>query len=410
MGMRQELFARRKDTTEVPVEIELSYVDTQAGLLVMAFIVDITERKERERQLLYHASLQENVTDAVIATDLDFRIKSWNRAAEAIYGWKKEEVIGRPLNTILETKYANDAAENRVIQEFLEHGYWTDEVIQYHRTGSVINLLSSVVLFKDEEDRPVGIVAVNHDITNRKKAEQVVHQALVKEKELSELKTRFISMASHEFRTPLASILALTETLMAYRHKLSEEQIDQRFGKIKEQVDYLKDIMGDVLLLGRMQTRRVEFNPGLVDLHALCRSVLEEFQTHPAVPHQLVYVPQGLVRDVSVDKKLMRHVINNLVGNAIKYSPQNKAIIVTLTITETALMLEVRDEGIGIPDVDLKHLFEPFHRATNVGTISGTGLGLVITKEAVDFHNGTITVASEVNVGTTFTVTIPLSP
>ena len=409
MGIGVDLFARRKDGSQVSVEIELSYVETRAGLLVMAFVVDITERKERERQLRYHASLQENVTDAVIATDLNFHVQSWNRAAERLYGWHKEDVLGRRVDEILGTQFTSDEDAKAVEQDFLKRGYWTNEVTQYHRDGTPISILSSVVLFKDEQQRPLGVVAVNHDITNRKQVEQALHQALAHEKELSELKSRFVSMASHEFRTPLASILALTETLSAYRHKLSDEQIDLRFDKIKEQVDYLKDIMEDVLLLGRMQAKHIEFIPVLLDVQALCQDVIDEFKSHPNRSHKIIYTSDCTSQEVRLDKKLIRRVINNLVTNAIKYSPQNETVKVTLKITDDHLLLQVQDEGIGIPEADLKHLFQPFHRATNVGTISGTGLGLVITKEAVEMHGGTITAVSQLDMGTTFTVNIPLN-
>ena len=216
-------------------------------------------------------------------------------------------------------------------------------------------------------------------------------------------------MASHEFRTPLATILALTETLSAYRHKLPDDQIEQRFDKIKDQIAHLKDIMEDVLLLARLQARRMEFNPVLLDLDSLCRSVLDEFQSQPDIAKRLTYTCDTELKTVRLDKKLMRQMINNLVSNAVKYSTNNP-IRVSLRYQDYALLLTVEDEGIGIPEGDLKHLFEPFHRAANVGTISGTGLGLVIAKESVELHGGTIAVESEEGVGTTFTVRIPVAP
>ncbi len=408
MGETLEMFAKRKDGSQFPIEVELSYVDTQAGLLVITFIADVTERKERERQLRYHASLQENVTDAVIATDLSFRIQSWNRAAEHIYGWTQEEALGKHVTELLKTQMPSGLLPDRVENDFLEAGHWSDEVKQHHRDGSLIYILSSVVLFRDDNHRPIGVVAVNHDITNRKKAEEALHQALVQERELVELKSRFLAMSSHEFRTPLATILTLTETLTAYRHKLPDEQIQQRLVKIKEQVGYLKDIMEDVLLLGRMQARRVEFTPVLLDFEALCKSILEEFQSHPATHHQLIYRSQNHLDDIRVDKKLIRQAISNLVSNAIKYSPQGQTVTVTVELQDDQLLLAVQDEGMGIPEADLKHLFEPFHRAVNVGTISGTGLGLVIAKEAVDLHGGTVAVESQIGVGTTIRLMIPV--
>ncbi|MCX6049720.1 MAG: HAMP domain-containing sensor histidine kinase [Chloroflexi bacterium] len=251
------------------------------------------------------------------------------------------------------------------------------------------------------------MIVVNQDITELKQNEKMIRQALEKEQELGELKSRFVSMASHEFRTPLASILALTETLRIYRLRLPDEQIEQKLGKIKEQVGHLKDVMDDVLQLAQLQARRTEFNPTQFNLDNLCQTILDEFQSQADVTHQLFYTCNDALREVELDKKLMRQLINNLISNAIKYSSSDKTIGVNLTYSDNAFVLTVHDEGIGIPAADLNHLFEPFHRAVNVGTISGTGLGLVIAKESVELHGGTITVESQVGVGTTFTVRIP---
>jgi signal transduction histidine kinase len=189
---------------------------------------------------------------------------------------------------------------------------------------------------------------------------------------------------------------------------MTEAQIDQRLGKIREQVGHLKNIMEDVLQLAQIQSQRVVFNPVRLDLDAICRSLLDEFQSRPDVSHQFIYHCDDVLRDVYLDKKLMRQVISNLLSNAIKYSPADKPLSITLEYVDHTLVLTVKDEGIGIPEADLKHLFEAFHRAANVGTIAGTGLGLTITKEAVELHGGTITVDSRVGHGTAFIVRIPV--
>ncbi|MEO8391801.1 MAG: PAS domain S-box protein [Chloroflexota bacterium] len=177
MGQGMELFAHRKEGTELPVEINLSYVETDSGLLIIAFIVDITERKERERQLRFYASLQESVSDAVISTDLQFRIQSWNPAAERIYGWRAEEVLGKNINELLPTQFPSQETIEQVQDDFLKKGYWIGEASQYHRDGQIIHILSSMVLFKDENSHPFGIVSVNHDITERKHVEEAVRES-----------------------------------------------------------------------------------------------------------------------------------------------------------------------------------------------------------------------------------------
>jgi signal transduction histidine kinase len=246
------------------------------------------------------------------------------------------------------------------------------------------------------------------DITARKQAEATLREALEQEKELGELKSRFVSMASHEFRTPLAVILATTETLSIYRERMDASQINARLDKIHRQVIHMKDIMEDVLQLARIQAGRVEFRPAKGDLDILCREIIEEFESQVQYPGRIIYQVSHSPVALEYDERLMRQIISNLIANAIKYSPNEKPIQVILTLEEDELVFQVRDEGIGIPPEDIKRLFEPFHRASNVGTLSGTGLGLSITKQAVGLHQGTIVPESQVDKGTTFTVRIPI--
>jgi signal transduction histidine kinase len=166
--------------------------------------------------------------------------------------------------------------------------------------------------------------------------------------------------------------------------------------------------MEDVLLLARMQARRGEYNPEKLNLDSFCRSVIDEFESQPDKKHDIRYACAEPLREVILDRKLIRQIVSNLVSNAVKYSPAGGLITINLEYEAHKLILRVQDEGIGIPEADIKHLFEPFHRGENVDAISGTGLGMVITKHAVELHGGTIDVESQVGIGTTFTVVIPL--
>ena len=191
-----------------------------------------------------------------------------------------------------------------------------------HKEGHYVWLeVIGQAIHSEETGEPQGFIAAGRDITERKAAEDTLRRAFEKEKELGELKSRFVSMASHEFRTPLATILALTETIIAYRKRLTDEQLEERLGKIQEQIGHLKDIMEDVLQLARLQARRMEFNPVLIDLDSLCRSVMHEFESRPEVTQQLEYDCDLALHAVVLDKKLMRQIINNLLSNAVKYSP-----------------------------------------------------------------------------------------
>jgi PAS domain S-box-containing protein len=272
--------------------------------------------------------------------------------------------------------------------------------------GSHKFILNSAIPMKID-DKISGVVIVNHDITPIKESEARLREALTKEKELGELKTRFFSMASHEFRTPLASILAVTETLSVYWDKLSQDSIIERFEKIKLHIKYLQDIMDNVLYLAKVQARKLEYNPSVSNLDAFCRNILEEFRERPEIEHQLLYLSETQPYSVMLDPTLMRQIIANLLTNAIKYSPSANPITISLARSRTHCLLTVADKGIGIPDADLKHLFEPFHRAANVGAVSGTGLGLLIIKEAVELHGGTIDIESQVGLGTTVKIWFP---
>ena len=369
---------------------------------------DITDRKEAERALQeseeQYRRLVETMRGGLVIYDVDNRLTYVNERFCELMGYNREEILGNKLFDFMDEQNAESVRKE--LNERQDGSKSSYEIVAFKHDRSPVNLLISGSPLTDENGIYSGGFAVVIDISVQKRAEETLRESLAREKELSELKTRFVSMASHEFRTPLATILATTETISAYRHRLSEEKIEARLERIKSQVDHLTSIMDDVLLLAKIQERHVTFKPSKVDLDSLCRSVLDEFESHPRIDTKINYVgEQSLV--AYVDKKLMRQIMNNLVSNAIKYSPDDSEIQVRLTKMDKTIILSVRDQGIGIPEDDLKHLFEPFHRAENVGTISGTGLGLVITKEAVELHDGQIIVDTAVGQGTTMNVIIP---
>ncbi len=252
----------------------------------------------------------------------------------------------------------------------------------------------------------IGVVGISRDITERKRAEQTLEQVLKKERELVNMQARFVSMASHEFRTPLATILSATEMLLRYRARMTPEQLDNRLTEIATQIMFLRDIVENFLHMSRAQTGNIALTRQATDLTTVCLEIIDEFRNRPDVHHKLVLhstePPPALL-----DKQRIRQVILNLVANAIKYSPDDTTIALQLTHTPADLTFSVTDQGIGIPEADQAHLFEMFYRASNASHISGTGLGLAITKEVIELHQGTITCSSTHNRGTTFTVRLP---
>ncbi len=370
---------------------------------------DITESKRNEEALRESEEryrwLIETMQGGAAMYDTDERITYVNDRFCKLLGYTREELLGTRSYDYVDQSYQQIIEEQVNLRKQAENTSY--ELVARRKDGQAIYLLVAGSPLLDKNGNYSGSFAITTDITAQKQAEAALRQALETEKELGELKSRFVSMASHEFRTPLATILATSETLIAYREKLSEEQVAQKLNRIQEQVLHLKEIMDDVLQITRMQMGRAEFNPDTIDLDELFRDIVDEFQNHPEMNHQLIYTCAQSPLKLNLDKKLMRQVVSNLISNAIKYSPGKANVFVDVK-SGSAVTIDIRDEGIGIPEADLKHLFEPFHRATNVGTISGTGLGLVIAKHAVELHGGTMTVESAVNAGTTFHVSLPL--
>ncbi len=241
-----------------------------------------------------------------------------------------------------------------------------------------------------------------------------LRQALAQERELNELKTRFISMVSHEFRTPLTAILSSAELLDRYSDRLTTERRQIHLQRIAATVQHMTALLEDVLLIGRDEAGRLQPTPQPVDILAFCQDLIEELQLGVGARHQLQLDLSGLGERKSlpalIDEQLLRQILGNLLSNAIKYS--SPASLVRLVVQRRAnqMIFQVIDQGIGIPATDLPHLFEPFHRAANVGSAPGTGLGLNIVRRAATRCGGEVTVQSAEGQGTTFTVTLPLYP
>ncbi|MBK8030875.1 MAG: PAS domain S-box protein [Chloroflexi bacterium] len=346
----------------------------------------------------------------IMEWDLQKRVTMWDERMCIIHGIPKADEPF-PEEWINNFIHPDDraGAEERAKRAWQENPH-SDAFRIVRPDGEIRHLnLHSVTLFGDN-GLPTKIIGAAWDITEHKHSEEALRQALAAEQELGELKSRFVSMASHEFRTPLAAIMALAESLSIYRHKMDDAQIERRLEKIRQQVDHMIAIMDDVLQLARLQTGRMEFVPAPGDLDALCRDVIEELDIQSSNRGRIVYTAPELAPALSFDVRLMRQVIHNLLANALKYSPADKIVKLKLSQDNVNIYLQVIDEGIGIPPDDQKYLFEPFHRGRNVGTIPGTGLGLSITKQFVELHGGTINVASEVDAGTTFIVTMPIDP
>ena len=259
-----------------------------------------------------------------------------------------------------------------------------------------------------------NLVALALEAANRmqtekdlRQADADVRKALVREQELNELKSRFVSMASHEFRTPLTAILSSAELLEAYSERLSAEKKADLIDMIKTAVKSMTHMLEEVLFIGKSDTGHLQFNPASIEVDSFCKSLLKEIRVGVGKDHIIEYCATGHCMPLMVDPHLLRQILLNLLSNGIKFSPKGSTISFASNCDSGAIVFEVADQGVGIPMEDRANLFSTFHRAGNVSNIQGTGLGLAIVKKCVDLHGGEIDYTSEVGKGTRFVVRIP---
>lgn len=329
MGAGRDLFALKKNGEEFPVEISLSHYKKNEELFVIAFIVDITLRKEVEQNLVKKQNELEKVT---------FEI--------------------RKLNTELEKKVDE---RTHILKEALE---------------------------KLEE------------------SQTELHVALDKEKQLNEIKSRFVSMASHEFRTPLSTVLSSASLISKYTKESDQEKRNKHIDRIKDSVKHLNDILEDFLSLGKLDEGRISTDPFEFNLPEMITDTLSEVQVvlKPGQKFNFKYEGEEMI---NADKKLLRNIVINLISNAAKFSEEDSPITISAKSDREKNIITVTDKGIGISKQDQEHLFTMFYRASNVTNIQGTGLGLHIVKRYLDLINGTVNLQSTLGKGTSITITFP---
>ncbi|MFN7560893.1 MAG: ATP-binding protein [Prosthecobacter sp.] len=249
---------------------------------------------------------------------------------------------------------------------------------------------------------------VEERTTELQKAQSDLQHALEQERELGELKSRFVTMVSHEFRTPLGIIMSAVELLQHYSDRLPEEEKKLQLHEIQASTKHMGGLMEQVLLLGRAEAGKLTCKPQPLDLATFADRIIDETQSISNRKCSIILQTEGDLDGARVDEALLRHILGNLVSNAVKYSPAGAEVLIQLRREGPNAALIITDRGIGIPEKDRERLFEAFHRCSNVGEIQGTGLGLVIVKRCVDLHSGSLDLESEVGKGTTFTVRLPV--
>jgi PAS domain S-box-containing protein len=373
-------------------------------------IMDITRRKELEEQLQRTMSEREAIlNNMVVGIVLSVKRRhEWvNEKFAQMLGYPRQVLIGQGSDYLHPDTESWQRFGVEARAALMDHNTYTCEMQLKHRNGELfwVQMGGSCVRTNDPD---AGVIWTFLDITDRKNSEAEMREALEQQKALNELRSRFVAMTSHEFRTPLAAILSAEEVLRHYGERLGPEERMETLDSIAAGVQRMSRMLDRVLLLGRADAQMLDFQPAEVDLRALCPRLVEEAKLqHPQGNAQVACDVAADVGRGFYDEKLLRHIFGNLLSNAIKYSPAGGRVLFEVRPEGESTLFRVSDQGIGIPPDEIGHLFESFHRASNVGTIQGTGLGLAIVKNAVERHGGSIAVDSRLGAGTTFTVRIP---
>ncbi|MDP8963223.1 MAG: ATP-binding protein [Cyanobacteriota bacterium] len=409
------------------------------------------EQQLREREQWLATTLK-SIGDAVITTDSEGLVTFMNPVAETLTCWKQEEVLGNDLTQIFQTinEKTREVVENPATLA-LRQGVTVgleNHTLLITKNGTEIPIDDSAAPIKNDAGNILGAVLIFHDITEqqqvkaflertneelesrvaentaqlretneqlraeiaqRQRLENELLMTLEKERELNELKSRILATISHEYRTPLTTILSSTDLLAQYSSRWTDERKQKHFQRIQSAVKQLTNLVNDVLFVNQAEVGSLEFNPEPLAVEQVARRLVEEFQSNATYQHTIIFECQGSSTNALLDEKLIEAMLRNLLFNAIKYSPKGSLIQFELVFQQNTVVFRISDQGIGIPPADQGSLFTAFFRGSNVGTTPGVGLGLVIVKECVDLHAGEIVVESEVKVGTRFTVTLPLA-
>ncbi len=424
--------AYKKDGSIFRVEISIAQWINNNKKYYTHIIRDVTERKVAEqkirksekeyRDLFNHA----HEPILIIRPEGEIVLEANDRACK-VYGYDYNEFIGLSLKDISKDPDKGDEK----LAETMEKGYFINfETVQFNKDGKELyfDVNASIIEYQGEK----VILSLNRDITERVLAERELdnykntleqlvedrtatlaevnerlQKALEAEKELSTLRARFISTASHEFRTPLTTIQASSELLLRYFSKWDDSKKISILKRVQNSAEYMNGLIENVLTLNRSESGRVTFNPKETEIVSLCSTIIEETTLLAKPEHKIEFdYPEYDIKGL-YDALLIRQLLSNLLSNAVKYSPEGGVIKLKVGKVNENVFFEVADNGIGISEDDKQNLFEPFFRGSNISNIPGTGLGLSILKKAVDLHKGTLEFQSRLNYGTTFKVTLP---
>lgn len=406
---RDAVTMQSKSGRILDIELRADAIKNSTGKIIgtVSIHTDITQRLRTETELRLREQAIAASNNGVLISDATIPnnpIMYANSAFEKITGYLISEAIGQNRDF-----YINNSLESKKLySENNRNSFFKTIIRNYRKDNSECWNELSISPVYNKKGILTNFIVVQIDITDSKKLEQQLRESLEKEKELNELKSRFVTMTSHEFRTPLSTILSSSELLENYRHKWAEEKQIKHLHRIQTAVNHMTDLLNDILNFEKAEAGKLEYNPISLDLVKYCISLIEDLQINKPEP-EIIFSCEYASIEAHMDDKLLRHILGNLLSNAIKYSPNMKPINFETSTRNNQAIFKIQDRGIGIPPEDLPHLFESFHRAKNVDNIQGTGLGLAIVKKCIEICQGDISVTSEVGNGTIFTVRLPLN-
>ncbi|MEM6433104.1 MAG: PAS domain S-box protein [Cyanobacteria bacterium P01_D01_bin.115] len=365
---------------------------------------NVTERQRAERAMQNQLAAIEAAGDGIAILDQAGHYEFVNTAHCQLFGLTHTEMLDSTWHRL----YLDEEItrfEQEIWPQLMRDKQWRGETIGCRKDGSTFAQEVSLTLIEGG-----GMVCVCQDISDRKQAEIEVHNALQTERELNDLKSRFVSMTSHEFRTPLGIIASSAGIVQDYGDRLDDDKKHKHLVRIQDSVVHMTQLLEDVLTLSRAEAGKMQLKLVPTFILDFCEEIIEELSFDDDGARINLHVETALPDVFLADQRILRQILTNLLSNALKYSPAPSEVYLRIAASTQNINIAVQDQGIGIPADDLKHLFHSFHRATNVGGIPGTGLGLSIVKRLVESHQGEISCDSQLDVGTTFTVRLPLRP
>ena len=397
----------------INTETEINRLESASDqqTVFVATLRDVTEKKKCEN-ILYESKEQyrylvEQAKDLIYQTNVTGYFTYANRGALTMIGYTREEIIGKHFLEVVRPDYRTKALTfyTRQVKRRIQDSF--NEIPIITKDNREIWLGQTVQLIW-EGDYVIGTQAIAHDITERRKAEELMRNAIQKERELGELKSRFVSMASHELRTPLATIQSSAELIERFHNKWPSEKTEKHFNRIRSNVLGMTELLENVLIFGKTDAGRLPFKPESLQIFPFCSDLVEDIRLGLGARHIIEFSCWDHKVEAEADPPLLRLMLGNVVTNAIKYSSEGSRVLLETEVKDTQIVFRVVDQGIGIPEEDRVRLFEAFYRAGNVGSRRGSGLGLSIVKQVVDLHKGTINVKSRLGKGTTFELVLPI--